>query len=204
MRKIKKEIRTIQQKVEVRAADDGKKKIVGYAARFNELSELLGGWFKERILPGAFDGVIERSDVRALFNHDSNIVLGRNKSGTLALTVDERGLFYEIDPPETRTADELIISIERGDIDGSSFAFTPSETRWETVTENGIETDIRNIVKFDLIYDVSPVTYPAYPTATADTRSLDDIRLEKPQKEDHSKAIRSALDLKIKILEVGI
>lgn len=204
MREIKKEIRTIQHKVEVRATDDGKKKIVGYAARFNELSELLGGWFKERILPGAFDGVLERSDVRALFNHDPNIVLARSKSGTLALTVDEQGLFYEIDPPATRTADELIISIDRGDIDGSSFAFAPSETRWETVTENGIETDIRNIVKFDLLYDVSPVTYPAYPTATADTRSLDDIRLEKPPKHDTSIAARSALDLKIKLLEVSI
>lgn len=204
MRKIKKEIRTNHNKVEIRAKEDGKKKIVGYAARFNELSELLGGWFKERILPGAFDGVLERSDVRALFNHDPNIVLGRSKSGTLTLTVDEQGLFYEIDPPATRTAEEIIVSIDRGDIDGSSFAFTPSETRWETVTENGIETDIRNIVKFDLLYDVSPVTFPAYPTATTDTRSLDDIRLEKPQKPDTSVAARSALDLKIKLLEVSI
>ena len=189
MRKIKKEIRAIQHKVEIRAKEDGKKKIVGYAARFNELSELLGGWFQERILPGAFDGVLERSDIRALFNHDSNIVLGRSKSGTLGLTVDEQGLFYEIDPPETRTAEEIIISIQRGDIDGSSFAFTPAETRWETLTENGRTVDIRNIVKFDLIYDVSPVTYPAYPTSSADMRSLEDIRMEKPQKPEYQPSL---------------
>lgn len=189
MRKIKKEIRAIQHKVEIRAKEDGKKKIVGYAARFNELSELLGGWFRERILPGAFDGVLERSDVRALFNHDSNIVLGRSKSGTLGLIVDEQGLFYEIDPPETRTAEEIIVSIERGDIDGSSFAFTPAETRWETLTENGRTVDIRNIVTFDLIYDVSPVTYPAYPTSSADMRSLEDIRMEKPQKTEYQPSL---------------
>ncbi len=109
--------------VESRA--DGRAAIVGYAAVYNRLSLDLGG-FKEEILPGAFDKILGRQrgkgDVVALFNHDSNIVLGRTSSGTLELSSDEKGLRYVVTPPVSRA--DVLELIQRRDVRGSSFAFT--------------------------------------------------------------------------------
>ncbi len=202
----KKEMRLLMGQMEVRSLEDGKKKICGYAARFNELSADFGGW-KEKIMPGAFDGVLEKSDVRALFNHDPNIVLGRQSAGTLTVKIDSVGLYYEIDPPDTQQARDLMTSIERKDIDGSSFAFVVDWENGGTVWERAGDFDIRNIIKFGEIFDISPVTYPAYPTTEADLRSMDDIHMEKPADAGGEKrnqdfaADASALALKISILE---
>jgi len=108
--------------VEVRAKDDGAKTILGHAAVFDKLSDNLGG-FREKIAPGAFDGVMG-DDVRALFNHDPNLILGRTASGTARISVDDEGLVYEIDPPDTQLGRDLLVSMERGDVTQSSFAFT--------------------------------------------------------------------------------
>ena len=143
----------------------GRAKIAGHAAVFNSLSEELWG-FRERIAPGAFAPALGKSDIRALLNHDPNFVLGRTKNGTLRVREDETGLAVEIDPPETRWADDLLISIGRGDISQMSFAFRVGEESWETV--DGI--DIRTILSFDEIFDVSPVTYPAYPETDVSLR----------------------------------
>jgi uncharacterized protein len=97
--------------------------------------------------------------LRALLNHDSNFVLGRSKNGTLRLWEDERGLAIEIDPPATRWANDLLVSIGRGDIDQMSFGFTTAEDRWESIDG---ETR-RTILRMDELFDVSPVTFPAYP-----------------------------------------
>ena len=99
-------------------------------------------------------------------NHDPNFVLGRTKNGTLRVQEDETGLAVEIDPPETAWADDLLVSIGRGDISQMSFAFRVGEESWETV--DGI--DIRTILSFDEIFDVSPVTYPAYPDTDVSLR----------------------------------
>lgn len=100
----------------------GAPKIVGYAAVFNTRSDLLGGFFVELIAPGAFDEVLTQ-DTRGLFNHDPNYLLGRTTSGTLRLSVDARGLAYEIDTPDTLTIRDLVVApIARGDMSGSSFA----------------------------------------------------------------------------------
>jgi hypothetical protein len=136
----------------------GRAKIAGHAAVFNSLSEELWG-FLEKIAPGAFAPALGKSDIRALLNHDPNFVLGRTKNGTLRVREDETGLAVEIEPPETRWADDLLVSINRGDISQMSFAFRVGEESWETVDG----TDIRTILSFDEIFDVSPVTYPAYP-----------------------------------------
>ena len=146
---------------------DGKKLIAGYAAVFNSLSENLGG-FRERIKPGAFRDAIGRSDTVALFNHDSNIVLGRVSSGTLTVREDENGLWMEIDPPDTSAARDLMTLIERGDISKQSFGFIVRSDEW--AMEDGVET--RTIIEVDELFDVSPVTYPAYPDTSVALRSL--------------------------------
>lgn len=133
----------------------------GHAAVFGQLSEDLGG-FREQIAPGAFRDAIETDDVRALFNHDANYVLGRNRSGTLRLAEDARGLAIEIDPPDTQTIRDLVIApIERGDVTQMSFGFSvrPNGQDW---AKNDEGQTIRTLKKVRL-YDVSPVTFPAYP-----------------------------------------
>jgi HK97 family phage prohead protease len=136
----------------------GRARIAGHAAVFNSLSEDLWG-FREKIAPGAFKPALAKSDIRALLNHDPNFVLGRTNNGTLRVQEDETGLAVEIDPPETAWANDLLVSIGRGDISQMSFAFRVGEESWETV--DGVNT--RTILSFDEIFDVSPVTYPAYP-----------------------------------------
>lgn len=134
--------------------------IIGHAAVFNQLSEDLGG-FREQVAPGAFVESIAKDDIRALFNHDSNVVLGRNLAKTLRLVEDEMGLAVEIDPPATTAARDIITAIERGDVSGMSIGFTvrPNGSNW------GQDDDgnwVRTITAAKL-WDVSPVTFPAYP-----------------------------------------
>jgi len=141
-------------------------KIAGHAAVFNSLSEDLWG-FREKIAPGAFGEALAKSDIRALLNHDPNYVLGRTKNGTLRAWEDDSGLAVEIDPPRTRWAGDLLVSIERGDISQMSFAFRVGEEEWGEV--NGVKE--RTIVSFDEIFDVSAVTYPAYPETDVSVRA---------------------------------
>ncbi len=166
-------IRSDEIKIEKR--EDGEEpRIVGYAAKFNTRSNNLGG-FVEVIAPGAFDDVLD-DDVRALFNHDRNFVLGRTKAGTLTLTVDEVGLRYEITPPDTQTVRDMVIEpMGRGDVSQSSFAFRlPSDGyRWDE-GEDGVY--IRTITRVSKLLDVSPVTYPAYNDTEASTRTLEEAR----------------------------
>lgn len=134
----------------------------GYAAVFNSLSEDLGG-FVERIAHGAFAKTIQDADVRALWNHDPNHVLGRNKSGTLRLAEDSRGLEYEVDAPDTQVARDLATSMERGDVSQSSFGFSKVRDDWG-VTER--DYPLRTLEEVRL-FDVSPVTFPAYEAASS-------------------------------------
>ena len=151
--------------VEQRA--DGRAAIIGYAAVYNRMSLDLGG-FKEEILPGAFDKVLSRQrgkqDVVALFNHDSNIVLGRTSSGTLELSSDSKGLRYVVTPPVSRA--DVLELISRKDVSGSSFAFTvdPKQESFRT-GEDG--KAIRQIREVSGLYDVGPVLTPAYPSTSA-------------------------------------
>lgn len=169
------ELRTLlAQQCELRAiqpaeGDTGPPKIGGYAAVFNLRSDLLGGSFVEEIAPGAFDGVMTQ-DVRALFNHNPNYLLGRTKSGTLKLSIDSRGLLYEIDPPDTQTVRDLVMTpLARGDMTGSSFTMLVAEDEWR---QEG-DLIVRTIHRIAEMRDVGPVAFPAYPDATAAQRSLD-------------------------------
>ncbi|OPY61471.1 MAG: Caudovirus prohead protease [Syntrophorhabdaceae bacterium PtaU1.Bin034] len=150
--------------------DKGLRHITGYAAVFNSLSDDLG-WFREKIDPGAFSETIKTDDIRALWNHDSNYPLGRNKSGTLSLSEDAHGLKIDVQPPDTQWARDLMTSIDRGDVDQMSFGFETLSDRWETVDKQ----EIRTLIKVRL-FDVSPVTFPAYPDTEVGLRSLEEYR----------------------------
>lgn len=158
---------------EIRAEQrDNVTHIVGYGSVFDVLSEPMWG-FREIIRPGAFDEVLG-DDVRGLFNHDANFVLGRTVAATMTLTVDDRGLHYDIIAPETPTIRDLVIApMQRGDITQSSFAFrvAPGGDNWYEDDDGVI---IREITKVGRLYDVSPVTYPAYQAADSSVRSLSD------------------------------
>ncbi len=157
--------------VEIRSegeGDDAGKIISGYAAVFNSRSSNLGG-FVEVIEPGAFDDVLD-DDVRGLFNHDNSLILGRSTAKTLRLSVDSKGLKYDIDAPNTQVGRDLLVSIDRGDITESSFAFRVEDDAWSEDDDGMI---VRTIRKFRKLFDVSPVTYPAYSDATVALRGLD-------------------------------
>lgn len=156
---------------EVRFDEEGDKPIIrGYAALFNSLSEDLGG-FREQISVGAFAEAIGNSDVRALINHDANLVLGRNKSGTLTMREDASGLYIEVVPPDTQASRDLMALMRRGDVNQMSFAFTVARED-QTWTRDGTGPWLRTIKKVSRLYDVSVVTYPAYPSTTAAVRAL--------------------------------
>jgi hypothetical protein len=151
---------------ELRVDEENKKpQIVGYAAVFDKPSEDLGG-FREYVRAGCFRKTIQESDIRALFNHDVNCVLGRNKAGTLKLEEDPVGLKMEIDPPDTNWARDLMTSIKRGDIDQCSFGFKTIKDNWE----NKDNQNTRELLECRL-FDVSVVTNPAYPQTSAYVRA---------------------------------
>jgi uncharacterized protein len=161
--------------------------LVGYAAVFNKLSNQLGGQygFREMIEPGAFDDVLD-NDVRAVINHDANFVLGRSVAGTLRLSVDDTGLRYEVDLPNTQYAKDLLESVRRGDIGESSFKFTVLKDDWSESDEG----TVRSIKKFGRLLDVSPVTYPAYPDATVAERSLQEWKETNSYKQPTDKRLQ--------------
>jgi HK97 family phage prohead protease len=156
--------------LEIRSEGDAPK-ICGHAAVFNTPADL--GYFREQIAPGAFREAIGRDDVKCLFNHDSNCVLGRNRAGTLRLSEDEVGLYFECDPPDTQWGRDVITSMQRGDITQCSFGFIPTKQQWD---ESG-DVPLRTIKNCQL-FDVSPVTYPAYDSTDCQARSAADVLQE--------------------------
>lgn len=155
--------------------DGGNRQITGLAAVFDKFSENLGG-FVERIEQGAFKEALKKSDTRALFNHDSNFVLGRKSAKTLQLKETNEGLSVNISPPDTQFARDLQVSIERGDIQGMSFGFKVAANgdAWEE-TDDG--RTIRTISHISELPDVSVVTFPAYADTTVALRSLAEWRI---------------------------
>ena len=153
-----------QREFRMENAEQNGNTIRGYAAVYNSDSEWMGGFY-EQIATGAFDGVMD-NDVRAYFNHDENLLLGRVSSGTLRISTDKRGLFYEVDLPNTTYANDLAELMKRGDVNQSSFAFLIEKDRWEQ--RDG--TTYRIIEKVSRLLDVSPVSQPAYPDSTSELK----------------------------------
>lgn len=179
---MEKETRTFKCELRADPMESGATTITGSAAVFNQRSELLqtpwGEPFREIIKPGAFDGVLG-DDVRGLFNHDPNYVLGRSASKTLRIFVTDTELAYEIDAPQTQTIQDLVIApMKRGDVNQSSFAFSVASggDEWDYDDEDGVL--LRTITKVKRLYDVSPTTFPAYSAAESSlsTRSLEQFK----------------------------
>ena len=167
------EVRSLNEIVEQRAYDGELKAAVegrtveGYASVFNSMSEDLGG-FREIILPGAFSEVLD-NDVRALYNHDSNYLLARTTSGTLELKEDDKGLYYRFEMPNTSYGNDMLELFRRGDLSQSSFGFTVEKDSWRM--EEG--QHVRYIERVGSLFDVSPVVFPAYASASSGLRSAE-------------------------------
>ena len=172
---------------ELRAIDesDGEPKVEGYPAMFDKYSEDLGG-FVERIAPGAFKKSLKNgADVRALWNHDQNFVLGRTKSGTVKLREDDKGLYMINRPPNTQWARDLMVSIGRKDVTQMSFGFWVVDDEWK---ERKDKPPVRTLNEVELV-DVSVVTFPAYPDTKVALRSMEAWQKktqpeEEPEKKD--------------------
>lgn len=161
--------------VEIRAEGDSSSRIRGRAAEFNVWSPVYGGamfGWRERIDPGFFDAVLE-DDVRGLFNHDVNFVLGRTTAGTMSIDKDDQGLNYEIEAPATQSVKDFVVEpIRRRDVTGSSFSFELMDEesdgepgdKWEKGADGTWE---RTLLRAKRCYDVGPVTFPWYPTTEA-------------------------------------
>lgn len=151
--------------------------VEGYALVFGKQSKDLGG-FTEVIEPTALDGILERSDILCLLNHNEDRgILARSRFGTgsLELTIDDVGLKYRFEAPNTALGDELLEGLKRGDISTSSFAFTIAKDTW-TKNENG--SYLRTINQFKELFDVSPVYKEAYPDTSVALRKMKDIEQE--------------------------
>lgn len=171
------ELRVWSGDLEVRAAANGKATIRGYAAVYGSESQDLGG-FVETIRPGAFDRAMGQDDVRALVNHDPNRLLGRSSSGTLRLASDSTGLHYEVDVPDTHDARDVLELAQRGDLSGSSFGFYAGGDgdEWGVNEQDQVLRTLHSVAR---LYDVGPVTFPAYlgtenPDTSVAVRSLAD------------------------------
>lgn len=156
-----------QLPLNIETRGNGKAYITGYAAKYNVRSTLLGT-FREEIKPGAFDRALREQShpIVALWNHDSNHVLGSTRSGTLTVGTDSDGLRYSVEVPDTSLGRDLQVLIARGDVWGSSFAFTIRGRDGESWAEEDGQA-VRYVHEVDGVYDVSPVLSPAYEDATA-------------------------------------
>ena len=200
---MEKRIYNLETRVET--TENNKDVVVGYGSVFNSRSENLGGFF-EFISPTAItDETIKNSDVRALINHDPNLILARSKfgEGNLNLSIDETGLKYSYELPDTTYGRDLGVNLKNGNISQSSFAFTIAEggDSW-TTDENG--NDIRTINKIDRLFDISSVTYPAYNEASSDLviaqRGLQKYKESIKRKDEENDLVkRSLAKLKIEI-----
>ena len=189
----------LESKIETREVD-GKEKnvVVGYGSVYNSRSENLGGFY-EYISEGAFtDELINSSDVRALINHDPNLILARSKNGegTLKLNADAKGLKYEFEMPDTSYARDLLINMKNNNLNQSSFAFTIPSGGDEWSSDDA-GNNIRTINKIDRLFDISVVTYPAYSQADSDVMVAQ--RGLKEYKETKKLVKHSLLGLKIEI-----
>ena len=168
--KTKKETRNFQHEVR---SEEGSRHVEGYALLFGVRSD--GLWFDEVIERNALDGVLEKSNVFALLNHDmSRGILARwnRKAISLTLEVDEKGLRYSFDAPNTALGDELIESLRRGEINQSSFCFSAEKDTWEKKEDGNWK---RTIHKIGQLYDVSPVYDAAYSSTSVDLRGKEQV-----------------------------
>ncbi len=182
---------------ELRLDDEGESRTIrGYAAVFDSLSQPLFG-FREVIRKGSFKKTVRESDIRALWNHDPNYVLGRKSARTLRLEEDDKGLLTRIFPPSTQWARDLMHSIERGDVSQMSFGFQTIKDRWMPAGQDGLP--VRELLEVRLL-DVSPVTFPAYQQTEVHVRALMDSVMSRIERGGVSREERAAMGAAIREL----
>lgn len=155
--------------VETRKTDDGKMQVTGYAAVFESLSVPIFG-FREKIRAGAFKNTITKNNIRALWNHNRDFVLGSMGNGSLKLSEDDRGLRFELDIADTQIGRDAFVSIGRRDVDGVSFSFSAVKQEWD-------ETDPKNVIRTLVEVEcdeISPTAFPAYEETSVSTRTAKD------------------------------
>lgn len=165
--------------------------IRGHAAVFDSPSLDLGG-FREIVAPGAFKRTLKApgNDIRSFLNHDPNYVLGRTGNKTLSVAEDLEGLAFQVQPPATTWAMDLLESMRRGDIADASFAFRTIKDRWETLADN---TQLRTLLEVEL-YELGPVAMGAYPAAESQVRALLEQRMRQLADEDDDSARNTESD----------
>jgi HK97 family phage prohead protease len=198
---MKQERRTFTGTVHTRSEGEGMpKEIGGIAAVINSVTDL--GYFEEVIEAGAFDNALNKEyDIRCLFNHEAELILGRTKANTCKVFVNADGnLEYTWVPDyENPTHMSVVRSIMRGDITQSSFAFTIKEQTWADSSKYGTMGK-RTIKVIEDLYDVSPVTYPAYADTEADARSIVAMRDQEQEIEEAKRSQASADVIKLALL----
>ena len=154
--------------IETRAS--GREAIRGLAIPYHRLSLDLGG-FRERILPGAFDKILNRQrgrgEILSYYNHNSDMLLGRESAGTLEIIAEDRGISYLVEPPDTSAGRDVLALVRSRNLRGSSFAFTVSQRGGERFTTDENGKAIREIVEASGLYELGPVNVPAYGSATS-------------------------------------
>lgn len=174
------EIRCIVSELRIEQRDEAtaSRMIVGYAAKFERWSDPIMGWFKEKIARGAFDEC-DLEDVIMCFNHRDDAILARTTSGTLQLEVDDIGLRFSFEAPNTTLGNDMLELVRRGDVSKCSFRFGVAQDEWRYADEqNGLATDERTILKFSRVVDVALVVFPAYQDTEASVRRLEERKTE--------------------------
>lgn|SRR5690625_2757413 len=194
-----KHIRSLGVDLQTRSDEDSSKKVIeGYFSVFNSETELFPGAFEE-IAPGAFDNTLS-NDIRALVNHDTGFVLGRNKSNTLELKVDSRGLWGSIKINENDSdAMNLYERVKRGDVDQCSFGFNILKEDTDYRDDGSIKWTIREI---DL-HEVSIVTFPAYPETSVQARMQQVEKMQRRSIEKRKHDMKERLDNVIKTIKAS-
>ena len=164
--------------IEQREAGTVSRTIAGYSAKFESWSEPIMGWFKEKIARSAFDGC-DLSDVIMCFNHNVDDILARTISGTLQLSVDDIGLRFSFEAPNTTRGNDMLELVRLGDINKCSFRFVVESDEWIYADDkNGLQYDERTILKFAMLKDVALVVFPAYKDTEASVRHLEQRKVE--------------------------
>ncbi len=189
--------------LEVRTAAEGESRTIGgYAVRYNTpvvITDRWGDKYLEEIAAGCFEESLNRcrekgGEIKALWNHDTGRPLGSTKTGTLRFNPDAAGLNYDIDLPDNTWGNDVRESVQRGDVDGSSFGFVCQEDKWSKVQHEGEEMYKRSIVKAEL-REVSPCTFPAYDSSEISCRSFEQMKKEEDTKEKKLEELRKEAKL---------
>lgn len=193
-----KEIRHLVAPIEVRTKDENeeKKTIGGYVVKWNQRSHLIYGEFYEKVARGAFSKSMETNNIKALWNHRSDYVLGSTKGQTLRLFEDETGLGFEIDLPNSSWGRDSFESIRRGDVDGVSFGFSVHNDSWQYLRDEDVYE--RTLLEVDL-QEISPTPFPAYPDSQVAKRNLEELGIST---REERKLEREQLDLELELLEL--